>query len=78
MIWRTDVENAPRDGSPFLSDIVGPVACVTWYDAKRGRGYPWRFFWHMQSDDPVEKPHGNGFMDDYGPKHWMPLPEPPK
>lgn len=70
-------DTAPRDGTPFLSDIIGPYPCVTWYD--ESRDYPWRVFWHLGPDNlsGEDEPHVNGFMQPSGPNWWMPLPATP-
>lgn len=70
MTWQP-IETAPKDGTVVIlcDGWRNPVAGYWDDDAD---GYPWKFLQKFGA-----KVELNGFQDgEYGPSHWMPLPEP--
>jgi hypothetical protein len=71
--WRTDMENAPRDGTEILLTDGRSVHVGRW-DPLESIKHPWRFL-----DDTslgCENSGLNGWTVD-GPTHWKPLDTPP-
>lgn len=70
--WRSDMENAPRDGTPCLlrCELDGEFFTVgSWFESEEFGGYGWTDFtvanWDMQEYRELQ------------PTHWMSLPAPP-
>lgn len=67
------IETAPRDGSLILGTDGLNVGAM-WWDPAREPGYPWAFVGEWMG-----KAQENAWQEgQHGPKHWMPLPAPPK
>jgi hypothetical protein len=78
--WRTDMENAPRDGSVFQLTDGKDVYAVAWNPALKGSGWPWVLFEGVVNYSPTgccEREDGeridvNGWME-HAPTAWRPL-----
>lgn len=79
--WKL-IESAPKDGTPILlyHKNIG-VVCGWWTENK---SYPWAFVDGTERYEPEECGDGipdlisyNAFHIQFGPTHWMPLPQPP-
>ena len=69
------IETAPRDGTIILLYAKPTVVAGRWSDAGTGK-YPWDFL-DGETSDPEAWPLNAMHDNEYGPTHWMPLPEPP-
>ena len=67
MEWRTDFENAPKDGRQILVFNGTEMAAVEYYQRKDGTA-----FWELGHSEGIRIYLKRPLT------HWMPLPEPPK
>ena len=74
--WRTDMENAPKDGTVFIALLPGGegICRCYWADVDQDELTGKVYWWWIDPDDRHEFADG----PDDAPIAWLPLPPPPK